>query len=142
MASSIFSADGTKRSIIGRAKAAAGTSGAPRRITGPSSHSNASRATMAAISPETDPVRLASEITSTLPIFFGNLLFYEAVGTFVFEEEDRVRVADGALYHGLGVGGERGRDHLEAWCIAEPGFDALGVIEGAARHDTVGSPDS
>src|ERR671913_997046 len=76
-----------------------------------------------------------------LVIFVGNLLFYEAVGTFVFEEEDRVRVADGALYHGLGVGGERGRDHLEAWCIAEPGFDALGVVEGTAGHDTVGSPD-
>src|SRR5215204_893430 len=76
-----------------------------------------------------------------LVIFVGNLLFYEAVGTFVFEEEDRVGISNGALDHGLGVGGERRRDHLEAWCIAEPGFDALGVVEGAAGHDTVGSPD-
>src|ERR671921_222317 len=76
-----------------------------------------------------------------LVIFVGNLLFYEAVGTFVFEEEDGVGISNGALDHGLGVGGERRRDHLEAWCIAEPGFDALGVVEGAAGHDTVGSPD-
>src|SRR5215216_6047251 len=203
MAASIFSADGKKWSIIGFAKAAAGTAGAPRRITGPSSHSNASCATMAAISPEKDPVRLASEITSTLPVFlaesrivslssgynvlglyavfFGELvghlegriehqavgddrdirplavdaglpegdlvvvfwyvLLDQAVGAFVFEEEDGVGVADGALDHGLGVAGIGRCGHLEAWCIAEPGLDALGVIEGAARHDAVRRAD-
>ena len=46
-------------------------SGAPSRITGPSSHSNASLATMAAISPETEPVRLASEMTWNFPVFFA-----------------------------------------------------------------------
>src|SRR5918996_1739755 len=76
-----------------------------------------------------------------LVIFVGNLLFYEAVGTFVFEEEDGVGISNGALDHGLGVGGERRRQPLEGWGIAEPGFDALGVVEGAAGHDTVGRPD-
>src|SRR5215210_2964391 len=74
-------------------------------------------------------------------IFVGNLLLYEAVGTFVFEEEDGIGISDGAFDHGLGVGRERRRDYLEARRIAEPGFDALGVVEGAAWHDTVGSPD-
>src|SRR5215204_2057677 len=75
-------------------------------------------------------------------VFVGDLLLYEAVGTFVFEEEDGVGIADGALDHGLGVGGERRRDHLEARCIAEPGLDALGVVERAAWHDAVRRPDS
>ena len=208
MASSISSADGRKRSIIGLAKAAAGTSGAPRRITGPSSHSNASRATMAAISPENEPVevglgdderlaRLLRRVEDGLlvqriqrprlddlglyAVLFGELLGHfegrvehqavgddgdvrafavdaglpegdlivvvgylfldEAVGAFVFEEEDGVGVADGALDHGLGVGGEGGRDDLEARRVAEPGLDALRVVEGAAGHDAVGGAD-
>src|SRR5215204_6357903 len=74
-------------------------------------------------------------------IFVGNLLFYEAVGTFVFEEQDGVGISDGALDHGLGVGRKRWRDYLEARCIAEPGLDALGVVEGASRHDAVWRPD-
>src|SRR5215218_8531070 len=76
-----------------------------------------------------------------LMILVGNLLFHEAVGTFVFEEKYGVGISNGALDHGLGVGRKRGRDHLEAWCIAEPGFDALGMVEGASWHDTVGSPN-
>src|SRR5919107_1151294 len=47
-----------------------------------------------------------------LMVFVRDLLLYEAVGTFVLEEEDGVWVADGALDHGLGVGGEGRRDHL------------------------------
>src|SRR5215211_1720369 len=74
-------------------------------------------------------------------IFVGDFIFYEAVCAFVFEEEDGVGIADGALDHGLGVGGERRRDHLEARCIAEPGLDALGVVEGTAGHDAVRRPD-
>ncbi len=69
MAASIFSAEGTKASIADREKGAAGVSGAPRRITGASSHSNASAETMAAISPDTEPVMFASETMRTLPVF-------------------------------------------------------------------------
>src|SRR5215207_6114849 len=71
----------------------------------------------------------------------GNLFFYEAVGAFVFQEEDGVGISDGALDHGLGVTRERRSDYLEAWCIAEPGLDALGVVEGASWHDAVWRPD-
>src|ERR687889_2614560 len=74
-------------------------------------------------------------------IVVGNLLFYEAVGTFVFEEKYGVGISNGALDHGLGIGRERWRDYLEARCIAEPGLDALGVVEGASRHDAVWRPD-
>src|SRR5215218_2419024 len=76
-----------------------------------------------------------------LVVVFWYVLLDQAVGAFVFEEEDGVGVADGALDHGLGVAGIGRCGHLEAWCIAEPGLDALGVIEGAARHDAVRRAD-
>ena len=79
MADSTRSALGTKKSIIGFANAAAGMSGPPTRITGPSSHSNASCATTAAISPETEPVMFASETTRNFPVFFADCIIPESV---------------------------------------------------------------
>src|SRR5215211_8927878 len=74
-------------------------------------------------------------------VVVGYVLFYEAVRSLVLEEEDGVGVADGALQQSLGVGGEGRGDDLQARGVAEVRLDALGVVEGAAGHDAVGSPD-
>src|SRR5215204_4682274 len=156
MAASISSEDGKKCSIIGLAKAAAGTSGEPRRITGPSSHygrylprDRAGKVGLGdhhylaclfgriedrlfiqriqrprlydlglyavlcgellghlegcveheAVGDDRDIRALAVDagLSEGHLVIFGDLLLYEAVGTFVFEEEDGVGVADGAL---------------------------------------------
>src|SRR5215208_3449563 len=76
-----------------------------------------------------------------LVIFVGNLLFYETVGAFVLEEKHGVGISNGALDHGLRITRECWRHYFEARYIADPGLDALGVVEGAAWHDAVGRPD-
>ncbi len=51
-----------------------------------------------------------------------------SVKNLVFEEDHRVRIADGALEQALGVGRHVGRDHLEARHVRVPG----GVSPGCA----------
>ena len=163
----------------------------------PSSHSKACSATRAAISPETEPSRFASETTSVLPVFFAepqdrlpvqrverdgldhlrlyavlvgelvgrpshvaehqpvgddrqvrplpvdlrpverdgvvlvrHLALEEPVGLLVLQEEDGVRVADGALEGALGVGGERGGHDFQARGVAEKRLDCSGSGRG------------
>ena len=74
-------------------------------------------------------------------VVFGDLFFGEPVGLFVLEKEDRVWVSDSALEHPLGIGREARGDDFEAGRVAEPGLDALGVVERATGHDAVGDAD-
>src|SRR5215212_5163017 len=74
-------------------------------------------------------------------IFFGDVLFYEAVGLLVLEEEDGVRIADRALQHPLSVRRKSRGDDFETGSVTEARFDALGVVEGPTGDRAVGSPD-
>ena len=61
----------------------------------------------------------------------------------VFEEDDGVGIANGALEQTLGVGGGVGHHHLEAGDLGVPGREVLAVLGadaggraiGAAEHD-------
>ena len=60
-----------------------------------------------------------------------------AVEDFVFQEDHRIGIADRGLEQALGVGGGRGRDHLQAGNVREPGRIILAVLGGDARGGAV-----
>ena len=64
-----------------------------------------------------------------------------AVKHFVLQEHHRVRIADGGLEQPLGVGGGRGRDHLEPRHMRIPGRIFLAVLRRHARRGPVRAPE-
>jgi hypothetical protein len=78
-------------------------------------------------------------------VALGNLALL-AVENGVFEEHDRVVVANGGLHERLGVGGVGGDDDLQARVVGEDVFDGVGVggadigaaVGGAADDDGAG----
>ena len=71
----------------------------------------------------------------------GNRPAHLAIGQLVLEEEDRVGIADRGCQEALGIGGEGGRDDLEAGHMGVERLDRLGVVGAAPEAAAVGSPE-